>query len=111
MNKNNETFSYNLEQVRIKILSSITCIGDFEKAFDDRYQKAIRNGKAGIWISKHEYECTIKLYRSIPAELMNYYQVLIHSARHEKMQCQILEVHLEHYIKLELQTTIQMKSA
>lgn len=102
MDKFNENFAYNIEELKSQFQSNISSVCDFEKTFESKYIVAKKGHKTGIFISNHEFECVVKLYRSIQSNLIFLTKVLVDSAKHEKLQTRILESVLEVYISQEL---------
>ena len=92
---NIQEFTYHLETVKVNIENWLDGISDFEETFKPRFNKAVQAKKDGGFITNHEFECTLKLYRCIQRELSINFRVLLESAKHEKTQTRLLEVQLQ----------------
>ena len=108
MHKGN-IFSYHLEAVKAEIQNSIAAISEFENTFSDKAARALANRKDGIFITNHEYECTVELSRSIQSILISRNQILIDSMALQEARIKILEACLEREFRSDIE--LQLKEA
>lgn len=106
-----DEFTYSLEKIRIEIQTAISLMPEFLNEVKPLTDRAKANGKDGIFISLEEIECANISCTQIMATLLKGYDILINSAKHEKLQNRILESQLSGYIEKELNESLTRKSA
>ena len=103
--------TYQLEKIRIDVQTAISIMPEFFNEVKPRIARANANGKDGIWITTEEIECANVSCTQIMATLLKGYDILIDSARLEKIQTKILEDQLCRFLEKELNESLNQKSA
>lgn len=84
------TFEYSIEKIRLETLTTISLIPQFVASLDERYRKAKRAGKEGIFLNLDEIECANVSCTQITGTLQKCYELLLHSSKHQDAQIKIL---------------------